>query len=97
MAVNAATLRVMVDCEPAILREVVGLALAGLPGVVLLGSSSDDADLVVVSRPRNELGGRPQLALNDAGGLGQLVDSIRRFVEQKVRLDGSALSGVQDR
>ena len=47
----------MVDCEPAILREVVSLALAGVPGIVLLGNGSDDADVVVASNPPSTFGG----------------------------------------
>jgi len=70
----------MVDCEPAILGEVVSLALAGLPGIVLLGAGSDDADVVVVSKPTQAFGGRPQLSLHETGGLGQLLDAIRRFL-----------------
>ena len=70
----------MVDCEPAILREVVSLALAGMPGIVLLGNASDDADVVVASNPLSILGGPAQLLLNEAGGLGQLLEAIHRLL-----------------
>ena len=70
----------MVDVQPAILREVVSLALAGMPGIVLLGDGSDDADVVVVSNPPSSSGGRSFLLLNEAGGLGQLLEAIHRLL-----------------
>jgi hypothetical protein len=71
VAINAGSLRVMVDCQPAILSEIVSLALAGLPGIVLLGTGSDEADVVVTSA-----------LLNDAGGLGQLLEAIHRLLPE---------------
>ena len=70
----------MVDLEPAILREIVSLALAGLPGIVLLGDGSDDADVVVASNPPSSFGGRSLLLLSEAGGLGQLLEAIHRLL-----------------
>jgi hypothetical protein len=69
----------MVDCEPAILREVVSLALAGMPGIVLQGDGSD-ADVVVASSPASTSGGTSLLLLNEAGGLGQLLEAIHRLL-----------------
>jgi len=80
MEINAGTLRVLVDCEPAILREIVSLALAGLPGIVLLGAGGVDADVVVASTPRPGVAGRALVLLHESGGLGRLVDSIRRLL-----------------
>jgi hypothetical protein len=67
----------MVDCEPAILREVVSLALACVPGIVLLGAGSEDADVVVASTEPAASGACALVLLNEAGGLGRLVDSVR--------------------
>jgi hypothetical protein len=69
----------MVDCEPAILREVVSLALAGMPGIVLQGHGSD-ADVVVASKPASTCDGTSLLLLNEAGGLGQLLEAIHRLL-----------------
>ena len=80
VAITTGSLRVIVDCEPAILREVVSLALAGVPGIVLLGNGSDDADVVVASNPPSTFGGPSLLLLNEAGGLGQLLEAIHRLL-----------------
>ena len=69
----------MVDCQPAILREVVSLALAGMPGIVLQGDGSD-ADVVVASNPASTSGASSLLLLNEAGGLGQLLEAIHRLL-----------------
>ena len=70
----------MVDLEPAILREIVSLALAGLPGIVLLGDGSDEPDVVVASNTPTSFGGQSLLLLNEAGGLGQLLEAIYRLL-----------------
>jgi hypothetical protein len=70
----------MVDLEPAILREIVSLALAGLPGIVLLGDGSDEPDVVVASNTPTSSGGQSLLLLNEAGGLGQLLGAIYRLL-----------------
>jgi hypothetical protein len=85
VAINTGTLRVMVDCEPAILREVVSLALACVPGIILLGAGSDEADVVVASTVSAARGDRALVLLNEAGGLGRLVDSVRELLARRGR------------
>jgi hypothetical protein len=80
VAINTRNLKVMVDCEPAILREVVNLALAGVPGIVLLGDGTDDADVVIASSAPVVVDGPALLLLNEAGGLGRLLEAIHRLL-----------------
>jgi hypothetical protein len=72
----------MVDCEPAIVREVVNLALAGLPGVVLLAPGSPDADVVVGSKAAVAARGERLFLVHDAGGLGRLLEAIRGLLRE---------------
>jgi hypothetical protein len=58
-------------------REVVTLALAGLPGVVLQRVGTQDVDVVVSSTPRPDAQAKSLLLISEAGGLGQLLDTIR--------------------